>query len=113
MEYWEIHVSGEPVKELQRAINTYYGYQKLTVDGFFGRLTETACPTLNKGNVNACVGVIQRRLKSKGYYSGQLDNCYGPATSAAMYQYQVYRGVSNPDGICTSIWYHALFEILG
>lgn len=42
---------------------------------------------------------VQRTLKAAGYHPGSIDGVYGPKTTAAVYAYQVSKGLV-PDGEC-------------
>lgn len=109
---YSLHISGEEVVNLQLDINSYYGYQKLVVDGSFGDLTAAACPTMKRGDVYKIVGEIQSRLRKKGYYPEAIDNSFGPATERAVKAYQAYwDGVQT--GVVDKWWWHKLYEILG
>ena len=110
--WWEIHLTGQPVIDLQKAINSYYGYNKVVVDGYFGMKTQEACPTIKRGDTYKIVGEVQKRLKAKGWYFGEIDCIFGARTQQAMIEYQWYWDDPG-SGVCTSIWYHKLYEKLG
>jgi hypothetical protein len=42
---------------------------------------------------------VQRALRAAGYHPGSIDGVYGPKTTAAVYAYQVSKGLV-PDGEC-------------
>ncbi len=50
------------------------------------------------GSVGEEVTSIQQRLKSDGYYGGEIDGIYGTKTKAAVQKFQEDNGLS-PDGI--------------
>ena len=58
-----------------------------------GKLIKLIAPFL----VDIAVGLIQGALKSKGIYTGSIDNMYGPKTQAAVVQFQKMKGLT-PDG---------------
>lgn len=55
--------------------------------------------TYQKGSTGTAVTQIQTKLKSWGYYSGEVDGVYGSATEAAVKQFQRKNGLT-VDGLC-------------
>jgi peptidoglycan hydrolase-like protein with peptidoglycan-binding domain len=54
--------------------------------------------TLKPGDTGAQVKVLQRALAHLGFSAGKIDGQYGPATEAAVKQFQSGAGLT-PDGI--------------
>ncbi|MFZ7130844.1 MAG: GH25 family lysozyme [Eubacteriales bacterium] len=85
----------EFVKEIQSAANAMnykdkYG-RKLGVDGLPGPLTQSMMTKnyLKNGDYNdKLVGVYQKALKELGYYSGEIDNDFGPIMEEAVKEFQ-------------------------
>lgn len=86
----------------------------LAQDGIVGIMTWTAlgvncgsptppppvnhCPTLQEGSTGPAVVKLQGLLKSKGYYSGNVDGIFGPITKGAVLYFQECMGLVQ-DGI--------------
>lgn len=62
---------------------------------------------LRQGARGGEVKEVQRRLKNWGYYDGQVDGIYGPATAKAVKYFQSKNGLT-ADGICGKATYAAL-----
>ena len=62
---------------------------------------------LKQGARGGEVKEVQRRLKNWGYYDGNVDGIYGPATVKAVKYFQQKNGLS-ADGICGKATYAAL-----
>jgi len=62
---------------------------------------------LKQGATGGEVKEVQRRLKQWGYYSGEVDGIYGPATVAAVKKFQQKNGLK-ADGIAGKSTYAAL-----
>lgn len=62
---------------------------------------------LKQGARGGEVKEVQRRLKNWGYYLGNVDGIYGPATVKAVKSFQKKNGLS-ADGICGKATYAAL-----
>ena len=118
--------SGSAVRDLQTLLSAK-GY-KVAVDGAFGGTTEQQLKYFQYDNYlledgvagratlaalqggvktgdgpallpdNSSVVNIQRLLKDAGFYSGELDGIYGPATTRAVASYQLKKGIK-ADGI--------------
>lgn len=58
-----------------------------------GKLIKLVTPFL----IDAAVGLIQKVLKDKGFYTGSIDKVYGPKTQAAVVKFQKLNGLT-PDG---------------
>ena len=56
-------------------------------------------PVLKRGSRGEAVASWQRFLKLNGYYFGLIDGIYGPATEAAVKDFQYSRGLDPVDGI--------------
>ena len=80
------------VKILQTELNQTYK-TKLEVDGSYGPKTRAATPSLNKGDKNDVVGVLQALLICNGYNGAYLDKSYGAATVSAVKSYQKKNGL--------------------
>jgi peptidoglycan hydrolase-like protein with peptidoglycan-binding domain len=78
----------------------------LTPDGVWGSQTQSALEKrLNSiGSTNSStetkvdIADVQRKLQSRGYYTGKVDGIYGSATEAAVVKFQRDFGLA-PDGI--------------
>ena len=62
---------------------------------------------LRQGARGGEVKEVQRRLKNWGYYGGNVDGIYGPATIGAVKKFQKKNGLA-VDGICGKATYAAL-----
>lgn len=68
-----------------------YNFPAPTNSGFAGQSTAYASPTrptLAYGARGSAVSDLQRRLKSQGYYLGEIDGDFGPNTQQAVIQLQ-------------------------
>lgn len=54
---------------------------------------------LRRGSRGREVAALQELLREGGYYDGEIDGRYGPATAAAMTEFQARNGLA-ADGIC-------------
>jgi Putative peptidoglycan-binding domain-containing protein len=82
------------------AVLAFQRSANLVQDGIVGNKTWTAlgahchqhpvhhCPTLVQGNTGPAVVKLQGLLKTKGYYTGNLDGIFGPHTRAAVVAFQ-------------------------
>ncbi|MCC8047623.1 MAG: spore cortex-lytic enzyme [Oscillospiraceae bacterium] len=59
----------------------------------------SAAVTYQKGSTGTTVTQIQTKLKSWGYYSGEVDGVYGSATESAVKLFQSKNGLT-ADGLC-------------
>lgn len=59
----------------------------------------SAAVTYRKGSTGTTVTQIQTKLKSWGYYSGEVDGVYGSATETAVKLFQSKNGLT-ADGLC-------------
>lgn len=59
----------------------------------------SAAVTYQKGSTGTTVKQIQTKLKSWGYYSGEVDGVYGSATESAVKLFQSKNGLT-ADGLC-------------
>jgi len=95
------------------AVVAFQGSMGLVQDGIVGIRTWTAlgvnchtptpppvshCPTLQQGSTGPAVVNLQGLLKSKGFYSGNIDGIFGPLTRAAVVAFQGSMGLVQ-DGI--------------
>lgn len=103
---------GLEVTRLQMNLNGL-GYGKLTVDGVYGKATESAVYVFQSANNLAVDGImgdrslaeiktivtdLQKKLNSLGYSVGAADGVYGSATTAAVKRYQSANGLT-ADGL--------------
>ncbi|MDR3292919.1 MAG: N-acetylmuramoyl-L-alanine amidase [Clostridiales bacterium] len=84
------------VRALQTELNENYG-ANLAVDGVFGAKTAAAIPNLKRGARSNLVYVLQALLYAKGYKIS-VDGSFGPATEAAVREFQAQNGLA-ADGI--------------
>ena len=56
------------------------------------------CPTLRQGSTGPAVSDLQRRLKNRGFYKGNIDGIFGPLTRSAVVAFQGSMGLVQ-DGI--------------
>ena len=56
------------------------------------------CPTLQQGSTGPAVVTLQELLKSKGFYTGNIDGIFGPITRGAVVAFQGSAGLVQ-DGI--------------
>lgn len=84
------------VKQLQQTLNKKGA--NLVVDGIAGPLTLGACPLLACGSMGTIVSLLQSRLNSIGFSSGNVDGMFGQNTKKAVMNFQKSRKLS-VDGI--------------
>lgn len=77
------------VKQLQQTLNKKGA--NLVVDGIAGPLTLGACPLLLCGSMGTIVNLLQSRLKSIGFSSGNVDGMFGQNTKKAVMNFQKSR----------------------
>ena len=58
------------------------------MDGIAGPLTLGACPLLACGSTGTIVSLVQSRLNSIGFSSGNVDGMFGPITKKAVMNFQ-------------------------
>lgn len=85
------------VKQLQQTLNKTRN-ANLVVDGIAGPLTLGACPLLACGSMGTIVSLLQSRLNSIGFSSGNVDGMFGQNTKKAVMNFQKSRKLS-VDGI--------------
>lgn len=77
------------VKQLQQTLNKKGA--NLVVDGIAGPLTLGACPLLLYGSMGTIVNLLQSRLNSIGFSSGNVDGMFGQNTKKAVMNFQKSR----------------------
>lgn len=111
---WELHISGKAVKNLQTAVNKFYGYKRLTVDGFYGDATFNGVPNNIRLGMKGyqIIKEIQTRLKALGFYKGKIDGSFGYGTEKAVKELQKARGFSKSeqDGIVGKFTFSELYK---
>ncbi|SKA89776.1 Putative peptidoglycan binding domain-containing protein [Clostridium sp. USBA 49] len=109
---WEDYIIGDLAKELQNAINTIYK-TKLKLDGYIGDLTLDTFSkiALKKGDKNALVKVVQKRLLQLGYKLPKYgaDGSFGAETLNAIKEFQKVNALT-VDGIVGKNTLNALFK---
>ncbi|WP_291353114.1 peptidoglycan-binding protein [Desulfosporosinus sp.] len=95
------------------AVVAFQKSQGLAQDGIVGTKTWTAlgvnchtptpppgnqCPTLRQGSTGPAVVDLQGRLKTRGFYTGNIDGIFGPLTRSAVVAFQGSMGLAQ-DGI--------------
>jgi len=101
------------VKSLQVTLNKL-GYKdsdgkKLTEDGLVGARTKSACKSLEEGDRNALVGLMQERLNELGFNAGTVDNDFGDKGVKAVIQMKkVFMGAKNPTGVLGNLSWDVL-----
>ncbi|ASN82815.1 peptidoglycan-binding domain-containing protein [Deinococcus ficus] len=91
------------------AVRAFQGARGLTVDGIVGGNTwEALIKTVRQGDSNNAVRALQDQLKNGyGYTSVTVDGAFGPATDAAVRDFQTSRGLG-ADGIVGLNTWHGL-----
>lgn len=111
---WELHLNGQIVKDLQSAVNKYFGAKRLVVDGFYGDATYNGVPNgIRKGMVGyQIIKEIQKRLKTLGFYKDRVDGSFGLNTERAVMAFQKARGfkASEQDGIVGRFTFSELYR---
>ena len=79
------------VKQLQQTLNKKGA--NLVVDGIAGPLTLGACPLLLYGSMGTIVSLLQSRLNSIGFSSGNVDGMFGQNTKKAVMNFQKSRNL--------------------
>ncbi|MDU1053373.1 N-acetylmuramoyl-L-alanine amidase [Clostridium baratii] len=109
---WEVSISGEEVKALQREINKQ-GFGNIKVDGYFGEDTLRCCPMLKQGARGNITKLIQQRLLNRGYTSlkanGGADGVFGSGTTIAIKNLQKNKSIG-VDGIVGRNTWKALYS---
>lgn len=111
-----IELSGTPTKEGDYAFrikSKQRGSEKKIETGYSLKIVGTStpavdlnasCPSwtfstnLTLGSNSTDVVVLQKLLKAKGFYPGDITGYFGPGTKAALAAYQASKGVSPADG---------------
>ena len=111
---WELHLNGQVVKDLQSAVNKYFGDKRLVVDGFYGGATYNGVPNgIRKGMVGyQIIKEIQKRLKTLGFYKDRVDGSFGLNTERAVMAFQKAKGfkASEQDGIVGRFTFSELYR---
>jgi len=111
---WEIHINGQVVKDLQSAVNKYFGDKRLVVDGFYGNATLNGVPNGIRRGMRGyqIIKEIQNRLKALGFYKDRVDGSFGLNTERAVITFQKARGfkASEQDGIVGRFTFSELYR---
>lgn len=111
---WELHLNGKVVKDLQNAVNKYFGDKRLVVDGFYGDATYNGVPNgIRKGMRGyQIINEIQKRLKTLGFYKDRVDGSFGLNTERAIIAFQKARGFKREeqDGIVGRFTFSELYR---
>ncbi|MEG1482431.1 peptidoglycan-binding protein [Clostridium sp.] len=109
-ELWQLSISGDLVKSLQRELNSQVN-ANLTVDGLFGQSTLNKCITVKEGSKGGITKILQSRLISLGYSVGSYgaDGSFGSSTKAAIIKFQKSRKLT-ADGIVGKNTWKELFK---
>lgn len=109
---WEVSISGEEVKALQRELNKQNN-ANLKVDGYFGESTLNKCFMVKQGAKGNITKLIQQRLLNRGYTSlkahGGADGVFGVGTVQAIKNLQNNKGLA-VDGIVGKDTWKALYS---
>lgn len=109
---WEVSISGEEVKALQRELNKQNN-ANLKVDGYFGESTLDKCFIVKQGAKGNITKLIQQRLLNRGYTSlkahGGADGVFGAGTTQAIKNLQSKKGLK-VDGIVGKDTWKALYS---
>lgn len=98
---WELSITGEVVKQLQRAVG-------VKADGYFGDDTLKACPLLRTSNYYSdIVKAMQTRLAE--FYNLKVDGYFGTTTLKYVKEFQRSRGL-DADGIIGVNTWKALYR---
>lgn len=102
--YYRGSVDGVYGSATAAAVKKFQADQGLTADGICGTKTLNALGlsvsgTLRNGSAGNAVIRVQTKLRSLGYYDGQIDGLYGSKTEAAVRRFQYAKGLT-ADGIC-------------
>lgn len=109
-ELWEVSISGEIVKELQRELNIQAN-ANLVVDGYFGTETLNKCIIVMEGASGNLTKIIQKRLIALNYSVGSYgaDGIFGASTKNAILKFQKDRKLTS-DGIVGKTTWKELFK---
>ncbi|MFR9239417.1 MAG: N-acetylmuramoyl-L-alanine amidase [Clostridium baratii] len=109
-ELWEVSISGEIVKELQRELNIQAN-ANLVVDGYFGTETLNKCIIVMEGASGNLTKIIQKRLIALNYSLGAYgaDGIFGASTKNAILKFQKDRKLT-ADGIVGKDTWKELFK---
>ena len=136
--YYSGELDGDFGGGTERAVKAFQQANGLDADGYVGERTETllfsadavpapatpaptdtpavtGAPTpaaafqvLKSGSKGEAVRAVQQRLKDLGYYAGEIDGQYGPATKTAVYRFQNAHGLS-ADSVVGQVTWDRLF----
>ena len=109
-ELWEVSISGDIVKELQRELNKQVN-ANLVVDGYFGTATLNKCIIVMEGDSGNLTKIIQKRLIALKYSVGSYgaDGIFGSSTKNAIIKLQKNRKLT-ADGIVGKNTWRELFK---
>ena len=111
---WEQHINGQEVRDLQNAVNKYFGDKRLVVDGFYGDNTKEGVPNGIRHGMKKyeIIGEIQKRLTKLGFYKMTIDSSFGDGTLKAVIDFQRARGFAKEDvdGIVGKFTFSELYK---
>lgn len=70
----------------------YYSVTSFIIQTYV--ITGTTVSTVRYNDSNEYVGLLQKKLKTAGFYKGAIDNKFGPKTEAALRSYQKSKGLA-------------------
>ena len=119
--HWQYYFGpfdGNFTNAVKNAVIAYQHRVFLIEDGIVGSMTWQALysgapvnmPILMNGSSGNAVKIVQKVLKSNGYYLGTIDGLFGPMTRVAVIQFQTAK-VLPADGIVGARTWHALSKL--
>lgn len=95
--------------ETTRAVSTFQARHLLSATGIASKKTQILVvalnePVLRPGEHGVSVGLLQRRLKAWGDYTGLVDRAFSPSTRQALIWFQTGEGLKATDVVNTPTW---------